>query len=68
MKFGLECACVGTDRKMIIYITDGNRKEDIREYMANMTKIVKAAYEVREIQQIPKNEVGKILYGKLENE
>jgi len=68
MKFGLECACVGTDRKMIIYITDAGRKEEIREYMTNMTKIAKTAYEVRKIQQVPKNEVGKILYGKLENE
>lgn len=65
-KFGIECACVGTDNKMIIYVTDDERKDDIREYVANTTKIVKVAYEVRKIDQIPKNEVGKIMYSKLD--
>lgn len=64
-KFGMECACAGTDAKMKIYILEGERADDVRKYLAQKLGIQVSSFEVHIVQQIPKNEVGKILYSKL---
>ena len=63
----LECACVGTDEKMIVYLTDESYKAQVKEELVNRLKLVASSFEVRIIDGIPKNEAGKILYAKLEN-
>ena len=63
----LECACVGTDEKMIVYLTDESYKAQVKEELVNRLKLVASSFEVRIISEIPKNEAGKILYAKLEN-
>ena len=65
-KFSIECACVGTDDKMIIYITSEPHKQQVKDELVDKTKIVASAFEVRVINEIPKNQTGKILYSKLE--
>lgn len=62
----LECACVGTDEKMLVYITDENYKQQVKEELVNRLKLVASSFEVRIINEIPKNEAGKILYAKLD--
>ena len=64
---GLECACVGTDEKMLVYLTDESHKIQVKEELVNRLKLVASSFEVRIIPEIPKNEAGKILYAKLEN-
>lgn len=62
---GLECACCGVDDLMHIFITEAGRVDEIREFVSGVTGINRAGFRVREIEEIPKNESGKTLYGKL---
>jgi acyl-coenzyme A synthetase/AMP-(fatty) acid ligase len=64
---GLECACVGTDEKMLVYLTNENYKAQVKEELVNRLKLVASSFEVRIINEIPKNEAGKTLYAKLNN-
>ena len=62
---GLECACVGTDEKMLVYLTDEHYKAQVKEELVNRLKLVATSFEVRIIPAIPKNEAGKTLYAQL---
>lgn len=64
-RFGIECACMGTDAKMKIYITNGEYADEVRRYLAHKLGLQLSSFSVQFVQQIPKNEVGKILYSKL---
>lgn len=64
---GIECACVGTDEKMLVYLIDEDYKDQVKEELVCRLKLVASSYEVRIINEIPKNEAGKILYAELEN-
>lgn len=63
----IECACVGTDEKMIVYLTDESYKAQVKDELVTKLKLVASSFEVRIINEIPKNEAGKILYSKLDN-
>jgi acyl-coenzyme A synthetase/AMP-(fatty) acid ligase len=52
---GLECACVGTDEKMLVYLTDEAYKEQVKEELVARLKLVASSFEVRIIEEIPKN-------------
>lgn len=65
---GIECACVGTDEKMIVYITNTDKQNEVKEILVQKTHIVATSFEVRIIGNIPKNEAGKKLYSKLNNQ
>lgn len=60
-----DCACVGQDDKMIIYIPRANNVDDVKLYISNKTGINKTAFEVRCIDAIPKNTSGKTIYSEL---
>ena len=64
---GVECACVGTDEKMLVYLTDERYKEQVKEELVARLKLVASSFETRIIPEIPKNEAGKTLYAKLDN-
>lgn len=64
-KFPIECACVGNDEKMTVYITDERLTASVKEELVEKTKMVATAFEIKVISAIPKNEAGKILYSKL---
>ena len=61
-----ECACVGTDEKMIVYITDAAKTQAVKDTLAEKTHIVATSFEIRVIDAIPKNETGKKLYSQLD--
>ncbi len=65
--FGFDAACVGTDKKMIIYITADCDCESVILFLQNKTGINGHAFEVRKIDSLPKNESGKTLYSRLSN-
>ena len=62
----MECACVGTDAKMIVYITDPDKVQVVKDALVEKTKLV--AFEIRIIEEIPKSGAGKILYSQLNNQ
>ena len=64
---GAECACVGTDEKMIVYITEASKQEQVKQVLVEKTHIVASSFEVRVIPEIPKNETGKKLFKLLPN-
>lgn len=63
-----ESACVGTDEKMIVYITDASKTQTVKDALVEKTHIVATSFEIRIIPEIPKNEAGKKLYAKLKVE
>lgn len=63
-----ECACVGTDEKMIVYITDDAKQQAVKDALVEKTHIVATSFEIRIIAEIPKNEAGKKLYSKLDKQ
>ena len=66
---GVDCACGGVDDKMKIYVSIGAnhemRQNDIRDFVAEKTHLNFTAFEVIEVETIPKNASGKTLYAEL---
>ena len=62
---GIECACTGDDSKMLIYITQQGKAEEVRNLIAEKTGLMAKSFEVREIESIPRFESGKINYKEL---
>jgi acyl-coenzyme A synthetase/AMP-(fatty) acid ligase len=60
-----ECACVGEDDNMLIYITDPTKEAEVCTYLSTKTGINRKAFSVRYINAIPKNTSGKTLYSNL---
>ena len=58
----LDVACGGVDDKMKVYITDENKKEEVRRFISGKTKLNLSAFDIVVIDEIPKNDSGKILY------
>ena len=64
-KFRIECACVGTDEKMTVYITQKRYAAEVKAELVSRLKLVATSFEVKVINEIPKNEAGKTLYAQL---
>ncbi|MDO5548863.1 MAG: AMP-binding protein [Eubacteriales bacterium] len=62
---GLDCASTGNDDLMQIFITDEARKDAVMELIHDRTHLNPRAYTVRIVEEIPKNEAGKVLYKEL---
>ena len=62
----MECACAGVDDKMHVYITEEEKCAEIKNFLAEKTKLNPAAFDVRFVDAIPKNASGKTLYQELE--
>lgn len=65
-KEGFDCVCNGKDDEMKIYTTKEGESEAILSFVTKITHLSKTAFEVKTIDEIPRNEAGKILYSKLE--
>ena len=64
-KFSVECACSGDDNGLVVYTTSNQFGREITDYLSQKTGVIPKAIQVKVIATIPKNEAGKILYGKL---
>lgn len=62
----MECACCGRDDLMRVFIDNVEKTDEIRRFLAEKTKLNASAFKVSYIPEIPKNDVGKIMYGELE--
>jgi len=60
-----DCACTGEDDHMKIFITDSERMDEVRNFIASKTGIHHSAFSVRHIEEIPKNTSGKTIYSTL---
>lgn len=65
-KFGIECACAGTDQRMNIYVTDATKSVQIVDYLSDTLGLFKSLFKVFVIDKILRNDTGKIQYKKLD--
>ncbi len=65
-EFGIEAASAGKDDHLYLFVTDAGKAEQVRDFVTGRTKLNPAAFRVVVLEEIPKNEAGKILYSKLE--
>ena len=61
----VDCACVGSDDKMTIYITERGREEEIKHFISRKIGINFNVFNVRYTDSIPKNSSGKTIYADL---
>lgn len=61
----MECACVGGDDHMQIYVTKNGIEEELIQFISAKTGLNRKAFNVFYIEEIPKNESGKKDYPKL---
>ena len=66
-EYKTECACTGTDKKMIIYVSNEALLPTIPSFLSEKTGIIHTSFQARYIDKIPRNEAGKITYSVLEN-
>lgn len=64
-KLQIENVCMGTDDKMVIYITSADRCDDVSHFISNKLKLYRSVFHVRYIKEIPRSESGKVLYQQL---
>ena len=64
-KLGIACACVGTDKKLCVYITESGKEQAVKQILSDHTGLPKQTFEVRWIERIPKNDSGKVMYSQL---
>lgn len=65
-KFGnIECASGGVDDHVYIFLTDETIAEDVRAYVVGKTGLNQVAFQTKIIDEIPKNDSGKIRYNEL---
>jgi acyl-coenzyme A synthetase/AMP-(fatty) acid ligase len=58
----LDCASTGSDELMKVYITNEDYIEKVEKTIEELTHINKRAFKVEVIDEIPRNESGKVLY------
>lgn len=62
---GIDCACKGDDEMLKIYITAASRQNEVVSFVENLTNLHNSVLSVVVIDEIPRNEAGKILYSEL---
>ena len=59
---GIECACGGNDKKMIVLVTSINKVKEATDLIVNKTGLFHESFEVQYVKKIPRNEIGKIIF------
>jgi len=62
---GCEICSAGVDDHMYIFVTDGTIADEVKDFLVKKTRLNPVAFRVIEIDEIPKNDSGKILYKEL---
>lgn len=60
-EFNIDCYCTGNDDKMDVYITEQDKKELVLNHIVDTTGIYHRAVRVIVIDEITRNEAGKII-------
>ena len=61
-----DLCCGGVDDKMYVFITDGGQKITVKKFLAEKLTLNPSAFEIVEIDKVPRNDSGKTLYKELE--
>lgn len=61
----LDCACAGRDDELMVFLTSGEKQEGVKKFLAEKTGIHFSGFKIQIIQQIPRNDFGKITYNEL---
>lgn len=64
-QFEIEEASNGVDDHIYVFITDNNMRESVKNFIVEKTKLNPVAFKVLVVEEIPKNDSGKILYKEL---
>lgn len=64
-KFGIEAACAGVDDHMYIFVTEEGVSDSIKDFVVKKTRLNPVAFQVIVLDEIPKNDAGKIRYQEL---
>lgn len=59
---GIDLAVSGRDDLIYIFLTDPLYKDEIKKYLSNKTGLNHTAFKIKIVDNIPKNDSGKILY------
>lgn len=59
---GIECATTGVDDHLYIFVTEESRAPEIKDFVVEKTKLNPTAFKTVVIEEIPKNDAGKVLY------
>ena len=62
----VDFVCTGDDRRMNIFTTSEELKDQIVPFISEKTKIHNSAFKVYVIDVIPRNEYGKVKFAALE--
>lgn len=65
-RFETEVASAGVDDHLYLFLTAEPMKEAVRHYVAEKTGLNPMAFHVMAVEEIPKNDAGKIQYRELE--
>ena len=65
-KYGQDFVCIGDDRKMRVFTTDEDLKDEIIPFLSEKTKLHGSAFAIIVIDEIPRNEYGKVRFSVLE--
>ena len=63
--FSIEVASSGIDDHIFIFVTEEAIVDELKRFVAEKTKINPSAFKVIVIEEIPKNDSGKVLYKEL---
>ncbi|MCD8299787.1 MAG: AMP-binding protein [Clostridiales bacterium] len=61
----MDCASAGTDDHVCIFVTDDSKMEEVRKFISGKTGLNQSAFKVVYLENIPKNDSGKVLYTEL---
>jgi acyl-coenzyme A synthetase/AMP-(fatty) acid ligase len=64
-KEGFDCACAGEDDQMRIYLVHEEDREKVESFICGHTGINRNGFKIFVINEIPRNEAGKIVYSAL---
>tara|TARA_B100000780_G_C21126223_1_gene457054 strand:+ start:4305 stop:5705 length:1401 start_codon:yes stop_codon:yes gene_type:complete len=60
-----DCACIGEEDHMCIFITDENRIDEIKKFISSKMGLHHSTFIIKSIDEIPKNSSGKTIYSSL---
>lgn len=64
----IDCACSGNDNRMFVYVTEVGKEEQVKKLISIKTGLPLTSFTVKCVDEIYRNESGKINYRKLDNE
>lgn len=62
----VDFVCTGDDKRMNIFVTDEKLKDEIIPFISEKTNIHNSAFKAVVIEQIPRNEYGKVKFAELD--